>query len=564
MASAVAAGEPEPPELEWFPLHPAGEATASGNNIEMGVRRSCLAGQARGYHGMYAVLPPADAYEVRFFHVLRTWDSYSGSGGAGYYDSFSVSVSSVPHGHAGIPGFDPLTAEEGYSPGFVWGGEDWINCGQERSNGELTVTMAAEWEGPKYLNVVLDTHTSPDGDNKRPSSGRIEILEVRSLTPGQLVAYVDAGFSTKLEDWPEEEGRSRSPKALFGNDDPIYLRLERPGGDPGSAEDVAVRVTSESDPAGLVVLLRETAVDSNIYDNVTAPGELLYLDRETSEGSNDRIKILDEEVLSFTVIDEPSLNLEVMVDRGEHGEEWQSRYGTYSCSRRPVLPTLVFSPWTSREWGLGLAEHRPGWERAFANGDLDSREAHWSAATDEQHVDSVDIAWWTGHGVGHSEVIPYLDFFVDQDCSAFGAMDDHLRQDEASFGETDVEYLVFNTCNFLRTSPDLPIEEQVAELQRMMGGAHLLLGYGSSMKVYRDAGGRFAFYVDRFTLQDAWFEQARDFQWHNNDPTTVRVFGAVDRLNDWLPVKPGRGAVPRDPSPTLDTYAWEEIVVVPR
>lgn len=144
------------------------------------------------------------------------------------------------------------------------------------------------------------------------------------VTVVEVELFRDSSYSQVLDDWPKDGDLLRSPKYMFGEDDPIYVQVYNLGTDPQTAELVYnfVKVTSESDPTGIITLtLTETGVDTQIFRNTV--DELLYLSDSTSQtGSGDKIEVIGEEVLTFWLRIQPGTDnyctcKTVMVDRGE-------------------------------------------------------------------------------------------------------------------------------------------------------------------------------------------------------------------------------------------------------
>jgi len=153
------------------------------------------------------LLPPLTEanshYRVTFRYKLSTWDSYnavetSPYNGTGFWDSFSVSVSNVPYQDLGLT--DPVTTSNLPGLGFIWGGNDFAdsptnklecnpstdpetNFGCTGPTATMEVNMEGNSEGASYLNVVLDTKTTPQSNHKHPSYGSIEIVSVVQVNP---------------------------------------------------------------------------------------------------------------------------------------------------------------------------------------------------------------------------------------------------------------------------------------------------------------------------------------------------------------------------------------------
>jgi len=137
--------------------------------------------------------------------------------------------------------------------------------------------------------------------------------------------FRDASCSQVLDDWPEDGDQLRSPKYIFGEDDPIYVQVANLGTDPLEVETFTdvVWVTSESDTSDTVKLkLQETGPSTQKFRNLEELGELLYLSTSSSKGVKDKIEVIDEEVLTFWLEIQPGSDnyvtcKTVMVDRGE-------------------------------------------------------------------------------------------------------------------------------------------------------------------------------------------------------------------------------------------------------
>jgi len=137
----------------------------------------------------------------------------------------------------------------------------------------------------------------------------------------EVELYRDSGHEKPLDDWKAEGGNPRSPKYLFGKDDPIYVKVPFYAGKSDETETFydAVKVKSESDTSGDIKLSVKESFDAgqSCY-NKLVDGELLYLD---SSSDSNHIKVVDEEVLTFYLEVPPGGTYvesnSVMVDRGE-------------------------------------------------------------------------------------------------------------------------------------------------------------------------------------------------------------------------------------------------------
>jgi hypothetical protein len=326
-----------------------------------------------------------------------------------------------------------------------------------------------------------------------------------------LSLFIDSNYSTPLVDWPASGDYPRSPRYMFGENDPIYVELFGMQADPGVQETLnsIVKVTSESDTTGITLSLKETGVNTNVFRNDLALGELLYLSSSSEQGNGDKIKVLDEEVLTFAVDTGQGYVTfgTVKVDRAEAGVEWQSNYSTYD----PTYGSILCADDFAQGFYNNIGTANLVWSKNFDNGDLESKESHFASGGDGAYADSVDIAVWCGHGIVNPT--PYMRFFVDL-VDGQKQEPDKLYWTEICWGNTDVDWLVANTCNFLNGTD--------AELKQMFAGLHLVLGYATDMTVFCEAGEYFAGRLEVEGIKAAWHRQCDQYQPTGN---TSRVFG---------------------------------------
>lgn len=194
---AQGGGQIDPTKLVWSNCGACPdpvELVASGATVIVGV-----AGRAQGdqqnqaLHMASTQLPPAASYKITFFYDLTTWDSYNApgtpnppfNGGTGYWDSFSVSLSSQPYWQLTLS--DPLTSTELPGLGFLWGGSSYGGNNPAQNNaGTTTITVKGNPNGTNYLNVGLDTATFPDADTNFPSWGTFTIQSIVATCSGDI------------------------------------------------------------------------------------------------------------------------------------------------------------------------------------------------------------------------------------------------------------------------------------------------------------------------------------------------------------------------------------------
>ncbi|WP_337176875.1 CARDB domain-containing protein [Paludisphaera sp.] len=177
------------PSLAWVAY---GDASVSGDTITMGTPGDASDIQQSGFHGASAKLSPGRDYQITFDYDLSTWDAYNNdSDGGGFWDSFSVSVTGVPYPQLSILN-DPLQFP------FVWGGDSYTDGALEQTNGTRTITVRFNVKREYYLNVVLDTTTSPTADSAYPSWGSVTV-RLADLTVDDFNYSFPTSSGTTLE-----------------------------------------------------------------------------------------------------------------------------------------------------------------------------------------------------------------------------------------------------------------------------------------------------------------------------------------------------------------------------
>jgi hypothetical protein len=346
----------------------------------------------------------------------------------------------------------------------------------------------------------------------------------------------------ELSDWPKTDTHPRSPKHMFGKTDQIYLRVDNLGTKNDEAEEVSdfVKVTSQ-DGGTRYISLKETGLATQIFMNklaVDGQMQLLYLDdHDYDNDDGHKLKAITEPILVFWLDIQPGSGnyrscKRLMVDRAEVGVEWQSAYGTYD-----IYPTLNYSDECAGGFYNNLGTTTQVWFPNFNNGDLFSKEDHWDSAGDSSRADSVDFAFWCGHGTAESETPRALRFFVDL-VEGEKQAPDKLEWTEVDWGDTDLEWVVLNTCRFLNGND--------TELKQMASGVHLICGYRTDMTIYNVAGQYFADKLKTMNIKAAWHKQCWKYQPNNN---TSRVFGVTTCMGDYI-APTGPIPISRDPGPS--------------
>jgi hypothetical protein len=258
-----------------------------------------------------------------------------------------------------------------------------------------------------------------------------------------------------------------------------------------------------------------------------------------------------------------------MIDRAEAGGAWL----TYS-SIWDDWPELSRTDDVATEFldGLCVENKNPSFGRMYrAMGDNKCKRSHFVNPTDKDCADRVDFVMWCGHGSKDEK--GYYCVFLN------GTDTEKLYHEDVGLGDTDAEWVAFNTCRFLNTNteaedgangPNVNQEDIENELKKLCkNGIHLVLGWKTRMAMRPGMG---AYFVNRMRagdeIKDAWVAMTQ--QYPRLDPAKVsigRVFGAESCEGDCLEPDISTGLlypikVSRDPDET-DSYKVLEEVATP-
>jgi len=268
----------------------------------------------------------------------------------------------------------------------------------------------------------------------------------------EIELFTDSSYSQALDDWPEGVGELRSAKYIFGSGDPIYVRVKDVGTDPLVAETLTdcVKVTSDSDSTGISLTLKETGTNTQIFNN-SESSDLFYL---STSNSSDKIKVVDEEVLTFATPEGTSCK-DVMVDRGEVA----AVDGTSSDDAAEIYGDLSSSPYNY-----------------FGNGLYDEDSGNKAQGTGAKCVSlgvSTDFLNVSGHGLTTTPRI--------NGDSGFGLNTDTFIPNDISGWTRELDWVLFAVCSQVRVLDpvDAPSGNGVDWIKKMPN-VHCLLGYAST------------------------------------------------------------------------------------
>lgn len=208
-----------------------------------------------------------------------------------------------------------------------------------------------------------------------------------------------------------------------------------------------------------------------------------------------------------------------------------------------------------------------GWTKRYSLGNSQAWEKDFEKASvggiDSSYADSLDFAWFGGHGS------PILFSFPANHDGGDGNWETVLHYSEANWGDLDMEWIVIHACSILEDNwtPDV--------FQRwgtpVMKGVHAIFSFESSTLdtpiwtwypfFWESAGKRFVNYMTTpYTLGYAWERTTID--WQPSEYQGVQIWAAILAVQDsstgyieWNDYLPGYGSV----GPDIDNpaaFAW--------
>ncbi len=231
----------------------------------------------------------------------------------------------------------------------------------------------------------------------------------------------------------------------------------------------------------------------------------------------------------------------------EVGVEWVENYGPCGFGNLPGLRTDAESFYNA----LGNI----GWTKSFDWGDGNAWESDFEKSSvggsDYYYGDAVDFAYFTGHGSPDA-------FYFGSPSDGDGAITCRVHTSEASWGETDLEWLVLKACQTLEFSDWGVFDKWSPAFQ----GLHQILGYDTITYSY-SMGDTFAKHMTGYwswywfwyvwnppkQISSAWYQANIDIQ-----PSDVwsATLSTCDSSGDYLP---GYGSVSGDGSNSCMTYS---------
>ena len=367
-------------------------------------------------------------------------------------------------------------------------GQEHIRVWEDADKGTLVLPTEAggydkEWypdefpaelyvEGYSYIGGTRDlTLIYSDNYLGIPLSEDIVKFRVVDIKP-----YTDGAIP--LDDWPKTATELRSPKYILGRGDPIYVEVWNLGIDPDTAETFTDIVKVESDAGGVIELaLKETGPNTNIFDNITAPGELLYLSDVTASGPGDEIEMVDEEVLKFSLEIQPdSANYDscyrVMVDRGEYAACGITQYITNAATFQSQMTASRVNWWEAgyAEYANNIGSYTPPCLMATFIKD---------AGIDTANNREGDILYLVTHGAAEPASLGLLlDGVTPYANSIMNGLGAPISIDVSSDWNNDAEWIWVHSCRQLGHDPSLIPERPWAfTLFGDPRPAHMILGY---------------------------------------------------------------------------------------
>lgn len=383
-------------------------------------------------------------------------------------------------------------------------------------------------------------------------------------------------WNSVLDDHSPDGVRPRSPRYIFGQNDPIYLEVYGLGLSESSTKEEFIWGKVESDYSETDICLKESNSTSGWFNNNWPDPSLGFyrnlitlVDSAPQPGETREVWIPDEDILQLKLRVPTRISptlvtcADVMVDRLEIGVEGETSYHPYAEN---------ISTWQWYDQLYSNINTTPGaaWHTNFKNANADCKPEHWHKNSDAPYADSVDLVSWSGHSYYVPQPDPHgwpqsktMTFMTDS-----GLYD--LYRDDIRLGTDDTDWVIFDTCKYLvALGPDdmsvvdllkrtlLPVDPSAKCARLYMGAGPGKFTYWDGqmqIHIYPGApsmyGGQyFARRISEIGVKEAWFEYAQYFQ---RNGFRARVFGTTDTIADSLE---GEGPIALTPDPVPED-AW--------
>jgi len=393
--------------------------------------------------------------------------------------------------------------------------------------------------------------------------------DIVKFTVLEVELFRDSSYSLVLDDWPEDGDLLRSPKYIFGENDPIYVQVDNLGTDPQIAETIYdfVKVTSES--GGLIYLdLKETGVNTQVFRNnsvVNDQLQLLYLDEESSSSAQgQKIKVIDEEELTFWLEIQPDSDnyvtcKTVMVDRGE----FLAIAGSETSELSNWLTTSV--PYFNQNISGAKSKMQNNykwWKNGYMQGFYYSHNVYGTSAQDYESSKLIAL------NAGANLYFSCADFLF---CSSHGdsgwlviilteTKGYVIWEPEPTSGggwASDAEFCIFSACQVLGTSadPDLLVNDWINNF--FPKGLHAVLA--TSDEVVNEAiDDDFGGFLDRLKNGETAVNAYKNACYGTLFDTRYGILVREENLNDYIltPVAGAAATITRDYTTTDNTFYY--------
>jgi len=216
------------------------------------------------------------------------------------------------------------------------------------------------------------------------------------------------------------------------------------------------------------------------------------------------------------------------------GIEWvknyHGRYANLSNTKTQAERFYSLLPGTrSFNWGNDLA-----WDQDFEESGVGSP----STGTDSVWIDSVHIAFFSGHGGPNGPLFGVTNFD-----------DGEAHHTEIRWGNRTLNWIAFDACEILRSNGVFD------RWRDTLQGLHIILGFHSTTSDEAYRGLYFAFYlILGYTLIDAWKKACILTEGSNTQWAYLRAGGGAG-VNTYLDHWHGRGWVSPDPTNSWRAYS---------
>lgn len=172
-----------------------------------------------------------------------------------------------------------------------------------------------------------------------------------------------------------------------------------------------------------------------------------------------------------------------------------------------------------------------GFSKSLNYGDDNAKESHWEKSSvggdDDDYVETIDIAYYCGHGS------PYNKFQFGTDNDGDDSYEMWVHASEADWGDDDLEWVFLQACEALKSY-------YRTNWNQVFNGLHGICGFDTEASAFYSGqtGNATAFFLcsDGYSVHEAWEEGTGLTQYNDRDGAiyyaNIRIEGETNYYGD--------------------------------